>query len=182
MVQLISILGLTTTTLAVTFSVRDTTCSPGSVTLNSRQCTIECGTDHPGGDYSALSVPDFQTCINTCSSDPNCRTAQYLTTNSYCYLKSLVGSSTSNADVNGIVCQSSASSSSTTTTTTTTSSATTSSCSPGPTTINGRTGAIECNTDRSGGDYSAVYAETFQACENACAADVSNCRPPDFQV
>ena len=167
------LLALTIAASATTLPRRDTSCTPGAITANGRQCTIECGTDHAGGDYSAMSVSNFQACIDACTADSACQTAQYLTTNSYCYLKNSLGDPSSSDTVNGIVCQVHSSPSSTTSTTSTAAVVTAAAtCTPGSITINGRSGTVECDTDRAGGDLSNVNVQTFQDCENACARDV----------
>ena len=48
---------------------------------------------------------------------------------------------------------------------------TASSCVATYTTINGRTGAVQCGIDRAGGDLTSQYASSLQACEAACAAN-----------
>ena len=172
MVHLAFFLGFVSVALAATLSARDTTCSPGPITSNNRQCTIECGVDHSGGDYGSLVVADFQGCINACSTDGNCVTAQYNTNSNYCYLKNLVQGASNNPSVNGIVCQvSSVSSSSFTGTSPSSSTPATSACSAGPTTVQGRTGLVECDTDRPGGDYANRYSQTFETCEGLCASN-----------
>ena len=161
MAKLISLLTYATVALAAaTLRVRDSTCTSGPVSSNGRNCTVSCGLDHPGGDYSSMYTADFQTCIDTCVGDQKCATAQYSQQNSYCYLKKATNLATTSSNVNSVVCQGSSDPPSQNEV-----------CTYGTFTQNGRSGAILCDTDYPGGDYPSQYTGSLAACQSLCTAD-----------
>ena len=160
--KLIPFLTCITAATALAVSSGASICISGPVSDNGRDCTVECGVDHPGGDYSAQYVADFQTCIDVCTADPACATAQYSYSTSYCYLKNTVDPSSNNANVNSVVCQAP----------TTAPPPTPDTCTAGSVTLNGRSGALQCGFDYPGGDYASQYTGSLVACENLCAADL----------
>ena len=163
--KLISFLTCITAASAAAISVGASVCISGPVTSNGRSCTVECGVDHPGGDYSSLYTADFQTCIDACTADSGCATAQYSNTNSYCYLKGVVDPSSNNVNVNSVVCQAP---------TPPPAPPAPDTCTAGSVKLNGRSGALQCGIDYPGGDYASQYTGSLVACENLCAADL-NC-------
>ena len=159
--KLISLLTYATVAVAAaTLQVRDSTCTSGSVTSNGRNCTVSCGLDHPGGDYSSMYIADFQTCISTCVGDQKCATAQYSQQNSYCYLKNATNPAQTRSGVNSVVCRGLSDPPSQD-----------EGCTCGSFTQNGRSGAIQCDVDYPGGDYTSQYTGSLAACESLCTAD-----------
>jgi hypothetical protein len=52
-------------------------CASGTVTFGDTPCTISCGQDSHGGDYTNLYTGNYLACASTCADDSNCVTAQY---------------------------------------------------------------------------------------------------------
>ena len=167
MSKLISFLTCATAAVAAILQSRDnTSCSAGSITGNGRTCTVECGVDHLGGDYTSLYTGTWPDCMNACTADPTCATAQYLLTNGYCYLKNSTGPSSNNPSVSSIVCQAQAQAQAQAPAPDT--------CIAGNVTLNGRSGVLQCGYDYPGGDYASQYTDSLAACQNLCAWDL-NC-------
>jgi hypothetical protein len=91
-----------------------------TVSLNGVQCSIECGIDRHGGDYSQVNAGNYLACASACAADSKCVTAQYNEGNGYCYLKNADNGQVSSTDTDSIVCVRSGTTTSTTSTTTTT--------------------------------------------------------------
>ncbi|CAK1367140.1 hypothetical protein CB0940_10463 [Cercospora beticola] len=95
-------------------------------------CNVKCNTDSPGNNLdNGQYVGSYAACAALCAANSKCATAQYKTTNGYCYQKSKInGRGFSPCDYTiSLVCPNNGypgrSSSSTTSTTTTSSSTTT---------------------------------------------------------
>ena len=171
MERLIFILTCATAVVASLIQSRASSCVAGSIVSNGRNCTVECGIDHLGGDYSSLYTADWTTCMNACTADPTCATAQYSSKNSYCYLKNTTNLSSSNRFINSIVCQAPTSPQPI--------DASLDGCHAGNVVLNGRSGVVQCGFDYPGGDYSAQYTGSFVGCTNLCAAD-ANCSTAQY--
>lgn len=78
---------------------------PKGGTIDGRQCTTKCGVDHPGANIAAQPAANFKACIQACAANPECATAQFLTTNSYCYLKGpAIPAAQANPNVDSVIC------------------------------------------------------------------------------
>lgn len=58
-------------------------CSPGTQTINNRQCTTACNVDRPGSDYTNKKTGSLSGCITACANDPKCLAASYHEDNQY---------------------------------------------------------------------------------------------------
>lgn len=68
-------------------------------TSNNRDYEIECGTDHPGGDYNRVFKTTFQSCVEECAQAEQCVAVSM--SGSACYLKSELRRSRSNRAIAG---------------------------------------------------------------------------------
>ncbi|KAF2660805.1 hypothetical protein K491DRAFT_711394 [Lophiostoma macrostomum CBS 122681] len=66
---------------------------------------LECGVDHPGGDFGFLYTSTFNECIDTCDSTSGCVDVSYIpgTPTGPCYLKNGIDTAVSNEKVWGAI-------------------------------------------------------------------------------
>ncbi len=106
--------------------------------------TIEYGHDQPGADYRDLSTPDIEACQDACARDERCRAYTFNTRDRRCYLKSEERPLVRRSDtVTGVKRSGSGS--------------------------GGLTERPGYNLE--GGDYSRVYLDKLDQCQEACRRD-----------
>ncbi|KAF1348638.1 hypothetical protein BDV97DRAFT_399202 [Delphinella strobiligena] len=124
----------------------------------SGQYEISCGVDYAGGDKGMAWTTSFGACIQTCDSTAGCIDVSYV--NGACYMKSTLGSPSSNSGV---------------WTATSTTSRMDTLCINGAydgteyETSNNATFEIQCGKEMDGGILSTVAATSFEACMDTCS-------------
>lgn len=73
--------------------------------IDGRLCTQRCNVDRPGGDYNAFMSGTVIACARACAADDACVSAQFLTTNNYCYMKNVKNDQVTSSIVDTIDCQ-----------------------------------------------------------------------------
>ncbi|KAF3007634.1 hypothetical protein E8E13_008411 [Curvularia kusanoi] len=136
---------------------------------------VSCGTDYYGGDLSLAQTSTLDRCMDVCAQTSDCVAASYVGQN--CYMKSTLNSAQSNINVIGVAVTSRPSSPASGTV------PTQKMCSPNSFTCpqndgcsitdQSRTFTLACGTDFYGGDLSNQYADSLQACTDACASNAA---------
>ena len=79
-------------------------CTAAYVTVNGKHAAVQCGVDHPGGDYKSASASSLQACETICATDSGqCLTAQYAPARKTCYLKDGVHAGVHKTTTNSII-------------------------------------------------------------------------------
>ncbi|EKG13019.1 hypothetical protein MPH_09839 [Macrophomina phaseolina MS6] len=162
-------------------------------TSNGAVLTVQCTTDHYGGDYESHQVASYEDCLELCSTHSLCKAISFHLTNNICYLKSNILPGSDNQGVWSAVLVSAGTGTDSGDDQKPSSTALTGtpSSSDHVSTINCprenglvRSAAslekfiIECLVDRGGGDIpgrAPAWTDSFQACINVCGA-VDACR------
>lgn len=140
---------------------------PGSnglqYTTGTSTFTIKCSTDYYGGDMGLTQTSTFEDCLSTCASTTNCIDIAYVAPN--CYMKSTVTTANTNNAVWGAILTTAEQAAANRITCDNNKSDGTVYTAP-----SGVQFVIACGTDYFGGDMGSLYAETMEACLNACDA------------